>query len=69
MVSAISSYDLWAGHPQVPSEVIQRQLSHTIGDKIGQAYDSSQMLDERRGFMIAWSDAMLEKKLNYLICN
>ena len=45
------------------SEVIQRQLSHTIGDKVRQAYDSSQMLDERRGFMIAWSDAMLERGL------
>ena len=45
------------------SEVIQRQLSHTVGDKVRQAYDSSTMLDERRDFMIAWSDAMLERGL------
>ena len=45
------------------SEVIQRLFSHTIGDKVRQAYDSSKMLDERRSFMIVWSDAMLERGL------
>ncbi len=30
-----------------PAEIIQRQLSHSIGDKIRMAYDRSAMLDER----------------------
>jgi len=42
-----------------PAELIQRQLSHSIGDKVRQAYDRSEMLTERRKFMIAWSDALL----------
>jgi integrase len=42
-----------------PAELIQRQLSHAIGDKVRQAYDDSTLIDERRKFMIAWSDALL----------
>jgi integrase len=45
------------------AEVIQRQMAHAIGDKIRQAYDRSQMLDERRKFMIAWCDALLSQGL------
>ena len=42
-----------------PAELIQRQLSHAIGDKVRQSYDDSTLLDERRKFMIAWCDALL----------
>ena len=42
-----------------PAELIQRQLSHSIGDKVRQSYDDSTLLDERRKFMIAWCDALL----------
>jgi integrase len=45
------------------AEVIQRQMAHAIGDKIRQAYDRSQMLEERRRFMIAWCDALLAQGL------
>ena len=41
------------------TELIQRQLSHAIGDKVRQSYDDSTLLDERRKFMIAWCDALL----------
>ena len=41
------------------AELIQRQLSHAIGDKVRQAYDHSTQLDERRKFMVAWCDALL----------
>ena len=41
------------------AELIQRQLSHAIGDKVRQSYDDSTLLDERRKFMIAWCDALL----------
>ena len=46
-----------------PAEIIQRQLSHSIGDKIRMAYDRSAMLDERRCFMLAWCDALLAQAL------
>ena len=46
-----------------PAEIIQRQLSHSIGDKIRMAYDRSEMLDERRRFMVAWCDALLAQGL------
>ena len=42
-----------------PAELIQRQLSHAVGDKVRQAYDDSTLIDERKKFMIAWSDALL----------
>ena len=44
-----------------PSELIQRQMAHAIGDKVRQAYDQSQMLNERSKFMIAWCDALLSQ--------
>ena len=42
-----------------PAELIQRQLSHAVGDKVRQAYDDSTLIDERRKFMIAWCDSLL----------
>ena len=45
------------------SELIQRQMAHVIGDKVRQAYDRSQMLEERRKFMVAWCDALLAQGL------
>ena len=45
------------------AEVIQRQMAYAIGDKIRQAYDRSQMLEERRRFMVAWCDALLAQGL------
>lgn len=45
------------------ADVIQRQMSHAIGDKVRQAYDRSQFLDERRKFMAAWCDALLSQGL------
>ena len=48
---------------EVDHEIIQRQMAHTFGDKISGSYDKSQMMEERRGFMVAWSDALLEQNL------
>ena len=44
-------------------EVIQRQLAHAVGDKVRQAYDRSTLLKERRDFMIAWSNYLLDQGL------
>jgi hypothetical protein len=48
---------------KVDHEIIQRQMAHTFGDQIGGSYDNSQMMEERRDFMIAWSDALVEQAL------
>jgi integrase len=45
------------------AEVIQRQMAHIIGDKVRQAYDRSKMMNERRNFMVAWCDALLQQGL------
>ena len=45
------------------AEVIQRQMDHAVGDKVRQAYDKSQLLDERWKFMRAWCDALLDQGL------
>lgn len=45
------------------AEVIQRQMDHAVGDKVRQAYDKSQLLDERWQFMRAWCDALLDQGL------
>ena len=38
---------------KVDHEIIQRQMAHTFGDKICGCYDKSQMMEERRDFMVA----------------
>ena len=44
-------------------EVIQRQMAHSIGDKVRQAYDRSKMMEERKAFMVAWCDALSDQGL------
>jgi len=46
-----------------PAEIIQRRMAHAVGDKVRQAYDKSQALDERRAFMDAWCDALVSHGL------
>ncbi len=48
---------------KVDHEIIQRQMAHSFGDKIRGYYDKSQMLTERKDFMIAWCDALMEQGL------
>ena len=48
---------------KVDHEIIQRQMAYTFGDKIRGSYDKSQMMEERRDFMVAWSDALVEQGL------
>jgi len=38
-------------------------LAHAIGDKVRQAYDRSTLLNERREFMVSWSDYLLAQGL------
>ena len=48
---------------KVDHEIIQRQMAHSFGDKIRVHYDKSQMLDERREFMVQWCDSLVEQGL------
>lgn len=48
---------------KVDHEITQRQMAHTFGDKIRGSYDKSQMMEERREFMVVWSDALVEQGL------
>jgi integrase len=61
----IRSIPLTAGQERLgyASEVIQRQMAHSVGDRVRQAYDRSQFLEERRNFMVAWCDALLAQGL------
>jgi len=61
----IRSIPLTAGQEVLSfsADVIQRQMAHAIGDKVRQAYDRSQFLDERRNFMVSWCDALLSQGL------
>ena len=61
----IRSIPLTAGQERLgfSYEIIQRQMAHAVGDKIRQAYDRSEMLDERREFMRVWWDALVEQGL------
>jgi integrase len=38
------------------SELVERQLSHKVGNAVAGAYDRSQRIDERRGMMQAWAN-------------
>src|ERR1700733_7848325 len=38
------------------SELVERQLSHKVGNAVAGAYDRSQRIDERRLMMQAWAD-------------
>ena len=42
-------------------DVIQRQMAHAIGEKVRQAYDRAQFMKERKKFMVAWCDALVEQ--------
>jgi integrase len=38
------------------SELVERQLSHKVGNAVAGAYDRSQRIDERRAMLQAWAD-------------
>ena len=48
---------------KVDHEIIQRQMAHSFGDKIRCYYDNSQMLTERKDFMVTLCDALVKQDL------
>jgi len=47
-----------------PAELIQTQLSHSIEDKVRNAYDWYALLNESRKFTIYWCDALIAQGMN-----
>ena len=44
-------------------ETIKRQMGHTLGDNVRQAYDRSRQLEDRKIFMQKWSSWLVENGL------
>jgi integrase len=47
---------LLAEQLDIPSELIEAQLAHTVGDALGRAYNRTRFLDQRRWMMTVWAD-------------
>jgi integrase len=39
-----------------PAEVIEKQLAHKTNNPLGEAYDRTQFLDQRKDMMQVWAD-------------
>jgi len=52
-----SSFRDWAGNEtNVPREVCEAALAHSVGDSAEQAYRRDTALEKRRNLMAMWSD-------------
>jgi integrase len=47
------------------SDIVERQLAHLVGNSVRQAYDYSQLLDQRKEMMQAWADFLDLLKTDY----
>lgn len=54
-----STFNDWAAENNFPRNLIQKSLMHTLGNKVEEAYQRSDLLEQRRPLMQAWSDALL----------
>jgi integrase len=51
-----ASFKTWAGEETgFPRDVIEKALSHVIGNKAEQAYDRGDLFQKRRALMEAWA--------------
>ena len=44
-------------------ELIQRCLAHKVGTKLSRRYDKAQFFEDRKKFLTAWGEALLENGL------
>ncbi|MBM1585387.1 tyrosine-type recombinase/integrase [Sulfitobacter mediterraneus] len=52
-----STFRDWAGEvANVPREVAEKSLAHSVGSDVERAYARSDLLEKRRGLMARWSD-------------
>lgn len=54
-----STFNDWAAENNFPRNLIQKSLMHTLGNKVEEAYQRSDLLEQRRPLMQAWADALL----------
>jgi len=48
-----------------PPEVIEHQLAHAVSDNLGEAYNRTKFLDERKTMMQAWADYLDQVKTTF----
>ena len=53
-----STFNDWAADNNFPRNLIQKSLMHTLGNKVEEAYQRSDLLEQRRPLMQAWADAL-----------
>lgn len=53
-----STFNDWAAENNFPRNLIQKSLMHTLGNKVEEAYQRSDLLEQRRPLMQAWADAL-----------
>ena len=52
-----ATFRTWAGEETIfPRDVIEKALSHVIGNKTEQSYDRGDLFQKRRRLMEAWAD-------------
>ena len=54
-----STFNDWAAEHNYPKNIIQKSLMHTLGNKVEEAYQRSDLLEQRRPLMQDWADALL----------
>lgn len=56
-----STFRDWAAENGVPDTIAEKCLMHVTGNAVVQAYQRSDLLEQRREVMQAWADAVFEK--------
>ena len=51
-----STFVDWARANRFPAHLIDLQLDHVLGNKVGQAYGHDKLIEERRAMMRQWGD-------------
>jgi integrase len=51
-----STFVDWARANEFPAHLINLQLDHVLGNKVGQAYGHDKLIEERRAMMRQWGD-------------
>ena len=60
-----STFRDWASEvANVPSEVAEMSLAHTVGSNVERAYARSDLLEKRRELMGRWSDYVSRRSVN-----
>ena len=56
-----STFRDWCAENGVPDILAEKSMSHATGNAVVQAYQRSDLLEQRRPVMQAWADAVFSK--------